>query len=173
MLELGLALLLAGAPAPQAPPPPAEISAQIGQEDGKPEIIATVKAAGKPVPNVGVTFTLARTFGDLPLGQDTTLDDGTAAAPFPKGLRPDQEGHWTFKIALTSPDAYAGQAKTLTIAAPAAGAPLPAATRRELWSRSAPWSVLLTVLVLVGGAWTVYAFAGCQLYRIHQGGKDA
>lgn len=174
MLELGLALLLAGQPQPQAPPAPAVITAKLGQEDGKPELIATVSSEGRPVPNAGVTFSLVRSFGDLTLGQDTTLDDGTAAAPFPKGLDADAQGGWTFKVALTSPDALAGQSARVRIASSAAprraaAAPAP----RELWSRSAPWSVLIVVLALAGSAWAVYAFAGYQLYLIRQGGKDA
>ena len=176
MLELGFLLLAAAQPPPQAPPPPAgitTISAKLGQEDGKPELIATVTSEGRPVPNAGVTFSLVRTFGDLTLGQDTTLDDGTAAAPFPKELDADAQGGWTFKVALTSPEALAGQTKTIRVESSAAPAKAAAPAPRELWSRATPWSVVITVLALAGSAWAVYGFAGYQLYLIKQGGKDA
>ena len=172
MLELGLALLLGAAPAPQAPPPPADITAKLGVEDGKQEVIATVMADGKPVPNAGVAFTLVRTFGDLPLGQDTTLDDGTAAAPFPGQLRPEA-GQWTLKVSLTSPEAYAGQARTLLLSAPPEPVPPRPTAPRELWSRSAPWSVLITVLALVGGAWAAFGYAAHQLRAIRREGRNA
>ncbi|HEU4950771.1 MAG TPA: hypothetical protein VFT46_02410 [Holophagaceae bacterium] len=176
MLELGFLLLAVAQPPSQPPPPPAPITgitAKLGREDGKPELIATVTSDGKPVPNVGVTFSLVRSFGDLTLGQDTTLDDGTAAAPFPAGLGADAQGGWTFKVALTSPETLAGQAATLRVESLAAPSSAAVPSRRELWSRSAPWSVLITVLALAGSAWAVYGFAGYQLYLIRQGGKDA
>lgn len=173
MLNLALALLLGAAAPAQTPPSPAEITAKIGQEDGKPEIIATIFSNGKPAPNIGVVFHLARSFGDLTLGQDTTLDDGTAAAPLPKGLGPDQQGGWTFTITLTSPEAFEGQSKTIAIPSPigsAAQKPLP---RRELWSRAAPWSLLFTVMILVCLAWTAFGFVSYQLYLIRKGGRHA
>ena len=172
MLELGLALLLASPPAPQAPPRVAGITAKVGEEDGQREIIATVLEGGKPVPNVGVSFRLVRSFGDLPLGDDTTLDDGTAAAPLPKELRPEQ-GAWSVKVVLTSPEAFAGQGRELSLAATAGREPAQPLPSRELWSRSAPLSLMLTVLILVGGAWTAFAFAGRQLLAIRRDGKGA
>lgn len=172
MFSLALALLVSGAPAAPAPPPVVSISAKVTEEDGKPEVLATVLADGKPAPNVGVTFLLHRSFGDLTLGTDTTLDDGTAAAPFHKELAADQQGGWTFKITLTSPDAFAGQAQTIRMAAPTATV-TSAATPRELWARHAPWSLLLTVLILVGSVWGVYSYTAYQLFLIKQGGKDA
>ena len=168
MLDLALALALSGAPAP-ALPPPAAISAKLTEEDGRPEILATVRSGDKPLANAGVAFRLVRSFGDLELGQDTTLDDGTAAAPFPKGLGPDAAGGWTFKVALTSPETVQGQEAVFRILAPGrppADLPEP----RELWARRAPWSLLAAVAVLLGSAWGAFAFAARQIWRIKQGG---
>jgi hypothetical protein len=148
------------------------ITARVGQEDGRQEVIATVISDGKPMPNVGVAFQLQRSFGDLALGQDTTLDDGTAAAALPKELRPNPDGTWTFKIAITSPDVLAGQIQTLRIQSPIVATGAGQSAPRELWARSAPWSLLITVLVLAGSAWIVYGYAVHQLRLIKQGGQD-
>lgn len=174
MLSLALALTLATAPAPAQASPAASIAARLGQEDGKPELIATVLADGKPLPNAGVSFQLVRSFGRLALGEDTTLDDGTAAAPFPKELRADAQGGWTVDVSLTSPDAYQGQTVELRIPGDAAAAsPRPRSAPRELWARRAPWSLLATVLALAGSAWAAYGFVVYQLFLIKKGGQDA
>ncbi len=55
-------------------------------EKGNKQLMATVVAAGKPVANAAVTFAVQRTFGEMPLGNDTTLDNGTAAIAFPSDL---------------------------------------------------------------------------------------
>ncbi|HTL98940.1 MAG TPA: hypothetical protein VL181_09060 [Holophagaceae bacterium] len=148
------------------------ITARVGQEDGRPEVIATLTSDNKPVANAGVAFQLQRSFGELALGQDTTLDDGTAAAALPKELAPNPDGTWTFKIAITSPDALAGQAQTLRIQAPIVATGARQSALRELWARSAPWSLLITVLVLAGSAWIVYGYAVHQLHLIKLGGQD-
>ena len=44
-------------------------------------MIATVTMGGKALPDASVVFSARRTFGALPLGEDKTLDDGTAAVP--------------------------------------------------------------------------------------------
>ena len=174
MLDLALAIALAAGPAPVQAPQVASITARLGQEDGKPELIATVLAGGKPVPNAGVSFQLVRSFGRLTLGEDTTLDDGTAAAPFPKELRADAQGGWTVEVSLTSPDAYQGQTVELRIPGGTASAsPRPRSDPRELWARRAPWPLLATVLALAGSAWAAYGFVAYQLFLIKKGGQDA
>ncbi len=164
MIGFALALLLA--------PGPVSIAARMDQEGGQREIIATVTANGKPAAGVGVGFELARTFGSLPLGEDTTLEDGTAAAPFPKGLGTDADGGWTVKVVLRSPEPFQGQEATVRIPATAAELPVRPAPARELWARHAPWSLLAAVGALMASAWAAYGFAAYQLFRIGQGGQD-
>ena len=55
-------------------------------EEGAKLIRATVQLNGKPLENATVRFLVRRSFGDLLLGEDKTLDDGTAAVRFPKAL---------------------------------------------------------------------------------------
>jgi hypothetical protein len=174
MFSLAACLFAAMAPPtqPATQPAPVVITARVGQEDGRQEVIATITSDSKPVANAGVAFQLQRSFGDLALGQDTTLDDGTAAAALPKELSPNPDGTWTFKIAITSPDALAGQAQTLRIQALIGATGTNQSAPRELWARSAPWSLLITVLVLAGSAWIVYGYAVHQLRLIKQGGQD-
>ena len=175
MLRRSLPFLIAATLAAQVQAPAPEIQAQLGKEDGRPNVIVTVTQDQKPVANVGVTMLLHRSFGELTLGQDTTLDDGTAVAPFPPQLSPDPDGSWTVKVQLTSPDAMAGQEKEIRLAAPPASetrgnqANLP----RALWGRHAPISLILAVLALVGSAWAAYGYTLYQLFHLKKGGHDA
>jgi hypothetical protein len=172
MLDLALALALGTGPA-QPPPPPASITARLAEEEGRPELIATVMAGGRPLANAGVSFRLTRSFGDLPLGEDTTLEDGTAAAPFPRTLGPDAGGGWTVAVSLTSPEAYQGQERVVRLIQSSASAPPPRRPPRELWARRAPWSLLAAVSALMAAAWAAYGFAAYHLVLIQKGGRDA
>lgn len=173
MLDTALTLLVLVTPTQARNlPAAATINARIGQEDGKPELIATVMSDGSPLPNAQVAFLLRRSFGDLALGQDTTLDDGTAAAPFPAQLGADPDGTWTVRIVLTSPAAFADQTRTLRLEAPSAPAPRNPAAPRALWARAAPWPLILLVLALTGAAWSAYLYAAHQLQLIKTHGGD-
>ena len=70
-------------------------------EDGKKMIHALVTLNGKPLENVNLQYFVQRTFGNLPIGQDTTLDDGTSAVAFPSDLpgAPDGKLHVFVRIA--------------------------------------------------------------------------
>src|SRR5437762_10594386 len=76
---------IAAAQAPTSQPK-ADISLALVTEEGKQLIRAVVVANGKPVENATVSFGVRRTFGTLVLGEDRTLDDGSAAVPFPNDI---------------------------------------------------------------------------------------
>jgi hypothetical protein len=140
-------------------------------EEGKKNIVATVTLDGKPVENSTVQFTIRRTFGNLIIGTDTTLDDGTAAVAFPSDLPADYDNTLDVIAVIKSPAQYAsvsGEAKI------AGGVPFVAPTDpfpRALWAPHAPLPLLITICILLTGVWTTYAFVITQIILIKKGAR--
>ena len=145
------------------------VSLSTAVEDGKKQLIATVKRNGKPVENAVVSFGAKRTFGRLVLGTDTTLDDGTAAIPFPADLPGDAAGNVEFNAMVQSPLSQWGAATTATLAGGTPREPPSEKFPRALWSPSAPLGLITAIVVLVGGAWGAYLFVAFQLIAIRRG----
>src|SRR5689334_18940705 len=82
----------AAAATQQANLPKPEIAIGVGEEEKKKVVSALVTLNGKPLQDAAVTISVQRTFGKLPLGKDTTLDDGTTVAPFPSDLPGSPDG---------------------------------------------------------------------------------
>lgn len=149
-------------------PPRPEISLKTGVEEGKPVLVATVTLDGKPVEGAKVAFLARRTFGRLSLGQEETLDDGTAAVPFPKDLPGGPEGSIDITAEIRSPAPYAGVVTQATL-----GGALKVATETEpfpraLWSPRAPVALLVTLFILLGAVWGTYACVVVQLVHIRK-----
>lgn len=171
----GTAILLAalfpganhiGALEAQSQSPQAQIAITTSVEDGKKVIIATVTREGKPVENARVSLQVKRTFGPLTLGEDDTLDDGTAAVPFPADLPGDAEGKIHVSAQIKSPPEFAA-----TRAEAALDGALKLRTEadpfpRALWSPRAPLGLVLTILTLLTIVWSTYAFVIVQLIKI-------
>jgi len=173
-------LLAAALPASAPSSAPAAASAVVAPvieltrsvEDGKPVLTAKVTQDGKPAAGVTVMFSVKRTFGAIALGQDVTLDDGTAAVPFPDSLPGETDGTLKIRALLIAPEAY--ESREITLALPAIRE-APARTRtfpRELWSPRAPVSLLATLLVLLGGVWLTYGYVILQIKKIKQEGSS-
>lgn len=147
--------------------PTIAISLSVATEEGKKNLVATAMAEGKPVENVTVIFYVRRTFGNLELGQDRTLDDGTAALPFPSDLPGGPTGmlhvlaeaRSTGGIARTEGEFYGGRI------VPTVNAPYP----RALWTPRAPLLLVAIIFALVTVAWGAYAFVISQLIAIRKG----
>src|SRR5689334_3730041 len=92
---------------PSTEPTKAVISVSSEVEEGKRVLMATVKLDGKPVEGAKVSFFIRRTFGNLLVGQEATLDDGTAAVPFPQGLPGGQTGKLQVLATVSSPPQFA------------------------------------------------------------------
>jgi len=137
-------------------------------EEGDTVVRARVTVGGRPAAGVRVGFTTARHFGRLPLGEDETLDDGTAAVAFPQSLPGDTAGVLRVRAEILSPDSLAGVAAEalLSGAVPrsAAGESFP----RALWSPRAPAALLVTIALLLLCVWSTYAFVVRQLVGIHR-----
>ena len=157
----------AAASAPVASAPAPVITLEARKEGSENLIIATVTADGKPAAGVTLEFFVARSFGRLNLGHDTTLPDGTAAVPFPAGLPGGKEGKLSVRAEVTTPADMAGAADEALIAtqatAPASDVPV-----RELWSRRPPRLLLATVLLIVTLVWGIYAGVFLNLLKLRQ-----
>jgi hypothetical protein len=140
-------------------------------EDHKKMLRATVTADGKPLENVTVAFYVKRTFGNLLLGTDQTLDDGTAAVAFPLDLPGGRIGRLEAFAQIQSPEKYAGPAGEATLEGgaivPAEADPFP----RALWAPRAPLALIATILGLLAAVWVAYAYVVVQLLRIRKEGN--
>jgi len=151
------------------------IALRVDTEDGKKVLVATVTKTGKPVENAKVVFFARRTFGALLLGAEVTLDDGTAAVPFPTTLPGDERGRLQLSAELANrpKDAPPVRAEAQF----EGGTPFraePQTPPRALWSSRAPLILLVNIALLVGLVWGAFAYVAFQLFRIRgESGADA
>ncbi len=146
------------------------IALRVDTEDGKKVLVATVTKAGKPVENAKVVFFARRTFGALSLGAEVTLDDGTAAVPFPTTLPGDARGRLQLSAELSnrSKDAQPVRAEAQFEGGIPFRAEPQAPPPRALWSSRAPLILLVNITLLVGLVWGAFAYVAFQLFRIRR-----
>jgi len=77
-------------------------------EEGQKMLEAAVTLDGKPVEDATVEFLVKRTFGAIAIGQDKTLDDGTAAVKFPADLPGNAAGMLHVLAEVRLPALHAG-----------------------------------------------------------------
>jgi Ni/Fe-hydrogenase subunit HybB-like protein len=156
---------------PDRTPGRVEVTREV--EDGEAVLLATVTAAGLPVAGARVGFFVARLFGEMQLGEDITLDDGTAAVAFPQDLPGDAAGELTVIARVLAPEELAGAGTEVVVGgamvAPAAAGALP----RALWSDRTPIGIVIVIIALLLIVWTTYAFVVLQLVRIRSLGKES
>lgn len=149
--------------APAAKP---QIALSVSKEEGKPTLVATVTLNGKGLENAKVEFSVERTFGQLLLGQDTTLDDGTAAAAFPSDLPGGPNGELNVRAEIKAPEKYASVRAQARFGGALKFQPENQPFPRALWSPRAPVGLLVTLLVILGTVWGLYAYVVVQLIQI-------
>jgi Ni/Fe-hydrogenase subunit HybB-like protein len=143
-------------------------------EDGEAVLLATVRADDVPVDGARVGFFVRRLFGEMRVGEDITLDDGTAAVPFPAGLPGDATGMLRVIARVLAPDEFAGAAVEVAVEGGVPGAAAADATPpRALWSTRAPVPLIVVIAGLLLIVWSMYAFAIYQLVRIRGLAKEA
>ena len=157
---------------PAATQPAALVTLSVVTEEGEKLIRATVTSGGKPVENATVEFCVRRTFGNLLLGQDKTLDDGTAAVKFPMGLPAGANGELALAAEVTSPAPYAGAGALITDVGGRVVGPVPDPFPRALWAPHAPLPLLIVICSLLAGVWTTYVFVVSQVVAIWKGAKS-
>ena len=173
MLGAGLA---AAEPAPKAlvAPDPLVLEGKVSIEDGKPALVATATAGDKPLAGVSVAFFFRRSFGAIRLGEDTTLDDGTAAVTLGSLLPAGPSGKWDVRLQVLAPQEFAGQEKLLALDPPE----LPTIHRQEgqpraLWAPKAPFLLIFSLLTVVGAIWATYGLVVYNLFRLKKGASHA
>ena len=195
-MRLIIALLLLGTVARAEK---ATLALKSEMEDGKQMLIATVTRDGKPMEGVSVSFLVERSFGTLLIGEDKTLDDGTAAVAAPEGLPSGPSGELKIIARTTVSDGAQSEAQASTDIAQSAPPSEPitssAATPaqiieaqftlkndskilleqeripRALWAPRAPIPLLTTVTAILVVVWGSYAFIVSQLIKIKQESK--
>jgi Ni/Fe-hydrogenase subunit HybB-like protein len=131
-------------------------------EDKQEMLVAKVSANGLPVKGATVAFSVRRTFGLMALGEDQTLDDGTAAVKYPAALPGDVTGELTFRVVLRSPPELNGSLAEVKLAG-APARPWRSVPPRALWSSRVPLAVPAIIGFLVLCVWSTYAFVATQL----------
>jgi hypothetical protein len=167
LVTLFLGINRATAAEVQMPIPRSQITIATSVEEGKKVIIATVTRDGKPVEGSHVVLQVKRTFGNLTLGEDDTLADGTVAVAFPKDLPGGLEGKIQIIAQIKSPPELAATA-TQSLDGASKVAPNEDPFPRALWSPHAPVALLITISSMLSIVWTVYAFVVVQLIKIRK-----
>jgi len=163
-----LALTATSARAEQAPAA-LELSLRRATEDHADVVLALVLSAGQPVEGVAVKFYVRRTFGLLSIGTEETLDDGTAAVPFPARMPGGPTGELDVTAIVEATETHAAATARLRTAGGLVVTPEPNQFPRALWAPRAPLGLLVTILGLAGGVWLAYVFVITQLVRIRKG----
>jgi len=180
-----------------AEPPSLVLTSKV--EEGKKMLIATLTQDGKPLEGVLISFYVERTFGKLVVGEDKTLDDGSAAIPAPEGMASGPGGELKVTAQATLPDAAPTETKASTnVAVPStlaepitsgAATPHPVIDAqftlkgdakfmqeqefvpRALWAPRAPVALLATITGILVVVWGSYAFVISQIIKIKLGAR--
>jgi hypothetical protein len=147
-----------------------EIILKVTSEDSQKVILATVTAQSKPLGNVTVSFFVKRTFGNLGIGHDVTLDDGTAAVPFPTTLPGGVQGKLDVIAVITDPNRYSSVRGEATFGGALIVPHQEDVFPRTLWTPQAPLALILTIAILVAAVWGTYLYVIVQIFRIRKGG---
>ncbi|MFA6571123.1 MAG: hypothetical protein WCT77_07785 [Bacteroidota bacterium] len=132
---------------------------------------------GKPLKDIEVHFYVKRLFGLLPIessmGNIPTDEKGETSIDLPKKDFPgDTAGNIVIvaKIEENSTNSAIETQSVMKI-----GVPLKIEKDyfpRTLWAPNAPFALILTFLVLIGGVWCAYSFVAFQVYKIKKAGKN-
>ena len=151
--------------------PSPSISLSQTTEEGKRLIVGTVTAAGKPLENAVVSFFVRRSLGDLLLGTENTLDDGTAAIAYPDTLVGNPPGELRV-VAVTGDSTGFGAARVEAVLPAFATRDSEPQARRALWAPQAPVGLIIAVLGVFAAAWAAFGYVVVQLVRIKKGARS-
>jgi Ni/Fe-hydrogenase subunit HybB-like protein len=142
------------------------------EESGELVLLATITREGAPVEGAPVGFYVRRMFGDMDLGADVTLGDGTAAVPFPEELPGDATGEFTVVVRILEPGEFAGAEAEVVMQGGIPTLAVAAEPPRALWSERAPLALIVTIFTLLVTVWAIYSVALYQLVQIRKIGKE-
>jgi hypothetical protein len=122
---------------------------------------------GKEIPVSGETVSVfvPRMFSNLPVGELTLDDSGTASIEFPSDIPGGKEGNLTIVAAFVNNATYGNVEKREIIHWGVPTDYLPT-SHRALWTQRAPRWMIYTLSVLLAGVWGHYFFAVISLIRI-------
>jgi hypothetical protein len=150
--------------------PPAKVEVTSTVEEGKRMLVARVTRGGKNVEGAIVLFQAERLLGWLPLGRETTLDDGTAAVPFPLGLPGGAKGELRIRAKVEAPADLASLSGESVLEGslriPQGREEFP----RALWAPHAPVMLILIIFLFLGAVWGTYVYVFYHLWRLTKGG---
>jgi hypothetical protein len=154
------------AAAPDLPVPDVAVASVV--EDQQKLLRATVTLKGKPLEGTRVRFGVARTFGVLDLGSDVTLEDGTAAVPFPEGLPGGATGTIQVVASVEATKEHAPASARISATGAAVVVPEPVPFPHALWSSKPLWPLVSIIVLLLAGVWGTYCFVVRQLLKIRK-----
>ena len=151
----------------------ARVELRRASEGAEDMLVASVTVGGRPAPGVAVGFFAHRHFGLLSLGEDATLDDGTAAIAFPRALPGDSRGDLRIRATVLSPDSLVGATADAVMSGGVPAGRNVGEYPRALWSTRSPIGLLVGITVLLLCVWSTYAFTVWQLLKLRGLAKEA
>jgi hypothetical protein len=146
------------------------VALSIVSDEGQNQVRATVKLGDHPLENAAVVFAVRRTFGNLIIGTDTTLDDGTAQTKFPQGLPGGATGQLQLVADVKPTDRYSTAHADMAIGGGVVVRPVADPFPRTFWAPHAPFWLIVSISVLLAGVWSTYLFVISQVVAIRRGG---
>ncbi|MEP1095581.1 MAG: hypothetical protein ABJG78_10750 [Cyclobacteriaceae bacterium] len=119
-----------------------------------------------PISEVGINFGVERLYSTLYLEEVDTDDDGVAIMEFPNDIPGDSIGMITVVVMLEDHDDYGTVTKSSDISW---GTPVDysiVSNGRSLFGDSAPLWMIISVAVILSGAWFNFLLAVYKVYRI-------
>lgn len=147
----------------------AKLTLALTSEEGKKQIQATLTSGGKAVEGATVEFLVPRLFGQLPLGKDQTLDDGTAQVAFPSDLPGGTTGQLQVTALVQAPAALAGTTASGVFGGATMVHESPDVFPRALWSPRAPVLLIVSFVAILAAVWCSYAFVVRELWALAKG----
>lgn len=128
-----------------------EIALKTSIEEGKKMLVATVTEAEKPVGRVKLAFFVHSESGVDPIGRDETLEDGTAAVPFPETHLGGPLGELHLIARIQAPASIAGIQGKATLPGGIPVSPPP-------WGPNSPRALAVLAMTLLAGIFVTLVF---------------
>lgn len=167
LMGIGAAVLLACTLAASAEAA-TTLSIETATEEGKKVLLARLTSDGNAVEGAKIAFWARRTFGWLSLGEEETLDDGTAAVPFPVRLPGGHTGKLVIRAEVTAPPQNAGLRSETTLPGGVVLTPRSDPFPRAVWAPRAPIGLVTTIFGLLTIVWMTYAYVVTQLVKLRR-----
>lgn len=129
---------------------------------------ARISVYDKKIPAEGVVVAVyvPRMFSLLPVGEVTTDADGIGTLEFPSDIPGDKEENITIVARIEDNPDFGNVEKSSVVKwGKVVDYKVPAG-HRALWTKTAPWWMIITLTILLSGVWGHYFYAIISLIRI-------